>query len=230
MTELVKSSASQEDQWIAISDMMAALMVIFLFISITYIQSLNNYFDAVSDDNAKICNDLREEFEQDKQHLNMSICENGLLISFANDSNFETGRAVLSAQFESVLIDFFPRLMSVIMKNKESISELRIEGHTDSTAKDEDELRGYLYNTELSQDRSRNVMKFCLNLIKSNEKYMEWSFSHVTAHGMSSSERIFNDNKVENFDASRRVEFRLRTLAEEHLIDLTEMVMGDETQ
>ena len=82
--------------------------------------------------------------------------------------------------------------MRVIMKNQEFISELRIEGHTDSTAKDKDELLAYLYNTKLSQDRSRNVMDFCLNLreIKSNEKYMEWSFSHVTAHGMSSSERI----------------------------------------
>ena len=230
MTDFIKSGASQEEQWISVSDMMAGLMMIFLFISIIYIQNISKYFDEVSNVNDEICSDLEREFSRDTNRWDMSICENGLLISFENDSNFETNSAVLSDEFKVVLIDFFPRLMDVIRKYEESISELRIEGHTDSSIRRyDDELSGYIFNTKLSQERSRNVMDFSLNLdeIKSNVEYLNWSYAHVTAHGMSSSKGIFTEDGFYNYDASRRVEFRLRTKAEDRLMDLaTEIASG----
>ena len=153
----------------------------------------------------------------------MSICENGLLISFDNDSNFEVNSAVLSEDFALVLSDFFPRLMEVIYDYRNSISELRIEGHTDSSVpRGNNELMGYLYNTKLSQDRSRNVMDHSLNLhkISYNPEYLDWAYTNVTAHGMSSSKRILTEQGLEDFASSRRVEFRLRTKAEDRLLDL----------
>ena len=83
-------------------------------------------------------------------------------------------------------------------------------------------LSGYIYNTKLSQDRSRNVMDYSLNLdsISNKTDYLDWSYEHVTAHGMSSSERVFNSTGDEDYAASRRVEFRLRTTAEDRLLDL----------
>jgi outer membrane protein OmpA-like peptidoglycan-associated protein len=154
----------------------------------------------------------------------MSICENGLLISFDNDSNFGVNSSKISIEFSSVLTDFYPRLMVVMHKYKGSISELRIEGHTDSSVRTSDsKLSGYLYNTKLSQDRSRNVMQYVLNLspIVTNQEYLDWSYTHVTAHGMSSSKKVFGEKGLEeDYAASRRVEFRLRTKAEERLLDL----------
>ena len=223
MTDFLKPSLQGEEQWISVSDMMAGLMMIFLFISIIYIQNISKYFSEVAEVSDQICADLKKEFDRDAERWDMSICENGLLISFDSDSNFEVNSAVLSAEFSAVLADFFPRLMGVVYKYRESISELRIEGHTDSSVRRMDStLSGYLYNTKLSQDRSRNVMDYSLNLdpISKKTDYLDWSYEHVTAHGMSSSQRIFTNEGDEDYAASRRVEFRLRTRAEDRLLDL----------
>lgn len=232
MDKLFINTASTDDQWISVSDMMAGLMMIFLFIAIIYIQNISKYFDAVNDLTNQICLDLEKEFDKDASRWDMAICQSGLLITFENDSNFETNSSVLSGEFKVVLSNFFPRLMGVIAKYSDSISELRIEGHTDSSFRGHNTaLSGYLYNTRLSQDRSRNVMDYCLHLpqIEHNSFYLEWSYSHVTAHGMSSSKRIFKDDNTEDFNASRRVEFRLRIQAEERLIDLVSEIASSET-
>ena len=232
MTDFLKTESAGEDQWISVSDMMAGLMMIFLFISIIYIQNISKYFSEVADVSDEICADLKREFEKETDSWDMSICENGLLISFDNESNFETNSAVLSPDFELVLSDFFPRLMAVIYEYQDSISELRIEGHTDSSVRRLDsQLSGYIYNTELSQERSRNVMDYSLHLseITVQPKYLDWSYTHVTAHGMSSSKRIFSDAGDEDYAASRRVEFRLRTKAEDRLLDLVSEIRSSGT-
>jgi outer membrane protein OmpA-like peptidoglycan-associated protein len=221
--QMFSNRASEDEQWISVSDMMAGLMMIFLFISLIYIENISKYFSEVSDVSDEICSDLKREFEDEADKWDMSICENGLLISFDNDSNFEVNSATLSAQFSDVLKDFYPRLMAVMFEYKDSISEMRIEGHTDSSVRRFDsELSGYLYNTQLSQNRSRNVMEYVLTLpeIFLDEDYLGWSYNHVTAHGMSSSKKIFMGDGIEDYAASRRVEFRLRTRAEERLLDL----------
>ena len=232
MTDFLKTESAGEEQWISVSDMMAGLMMIFLFISIIYIQNISKYFSEVADVSDEICADLKREFEKETDSWDMSICENGLLISFDNESNFETNSAVLSPDFESVLSDFFPRLMAVIYEYQDSVSELRIEGHTDSSVRRLDsELSGYLYNTKLSQERSRNVMRYSLNLddITLQTEYLDWSYTHVTAHGMSSSKRIFSNAGDEDYAASRRVEFRLKTKAEDRLLDLVSEIRSSGT-
>jgi outer membrane protein OmpA-like peptidoglycan-associated protein len=232
MTNFLNTESSSEEQWISVSDMMAGLMMIFLFISIIYIQNISKYFSEVADVSDEICADLKKEFDSETERWDMSICENGLLISFDNDSNFKVNSAALSEDFASVLSDFFPRLMAVIYEYQDSISELRIEGHTDSSVRRLDsELTGYLYNTKLSQERSRNVMEYSLNLneITLQPKYLDWSYTNVTAHGMSSSKRILSDAGNEDYAASRRVEFRLRTKAEDRLLDLVSEIRSGGT-
>ena len=230
MSSFLQSKVSEDEQWISVSDMMAGLMMIFLFISIIYIENISKYFSEVSDLSDDICADLKNEFENEREAWDMSICENGLLISFESNSNFEVNSAELSLEFSSVLSAFYPRLMDVMFRYREAISELRIEGHTDSSVSSADsELTGYLYNTQLSQNRSRNVMKYVLELapISDRKQYLDWSFSHVTAHGMSSSKKVFDADGFENLAASRRVEFRLRTTAEERLLDLVSEIKSN---
>lgn len=219
---LPTSRDSDEDTWISVSDMMAGLMMIFLFIAIIYIQNIGQYFDAVSSVRQEICNDLSEEFAPERAEWNMTICENGLLIRFENDSNFETNSAILSDEFKGVLSSFIPRLLDVVWKYRNLISELRIEGHTDSAVRPGDtKLSGYIYNTWLSQARSRNVLDFALHLpeVFSRENYLDWSFTNMTAHGMSSSELLY-EGDLESMERSRRVEFRLKTRAEDKLMNL----------
>ncbi|MBC6404081.1 MAG: OmpA family protein [Hyphomonadaceae bacterium] len=228
MTDFLKTASRGEEQWISVSDMMAGLMMIFLFISIIYMRDvkrerdrIDKYFTNVDDVSDEICDDLKQEFKDDAENWDISICESGLLISFDSDSSFELNSAELSEAFRFTLEDFFPRLMTVVYEYKDDISELRIEGHTDSSVRRSDtELSGYLYNTKLSQERSRNVMDFSLNLERLKQEYLDWSYTHVTAHGMSSSNKVFTRTGAEDHAASRRVEFRLRTTAEEDLLNL----------
>ena len=226
----LSKSSNDDDTWISAADMMAGLMMIFLFIAVIYIQNLSKYFDEVSDKRDEICGDLLSEFSQDIKRWNMTICEGGLLIRFESDSSFESASSSLSPSFRALLDNFMPRLMEVIWDYKESISELRIEGHTDSNVRGVDtRLSGYIYNTKLSQNRSRNVMSYALNIssIASNSDYLDWSFSNMTAHGMSSSDLIKAGN-AELYDKSRRVEFRMKTRAEDDLLNLVTQLKRDE--
>ena len=218
----LSSSSKEDDTWISAADMMAGLMMIFLFIAIIYIQNISKYFDDVSDVRDEICTDLRNEFAADLERWDMTICEGGLLIRFQSDSNFDRASSSLSPDFEKLLDSFIPRLFGVIWQYKDSVSELRIEGHTDSTVRSWDSpLTGYIYNTKLSQDRSRNVLSYALNQpnVIANNNYLSWAFSSITAHGMSSSDLISKDD-VELYEKSRRVEFRIKTKAEDALLDL----------
>jgi outer membrane protein OmpA-like peptidoglycan-associated protein len=217
----LSSSSKEDDTWISAADMMAGLMMIFLFIAIIYIQNISKYFDDVSDVRDEICTNLRNEFAADLERWDMTICEGGLLIRFQSDSNFDRASSSLSPDFEKLLDSFIPRLFGVIWQYKDSVSELRIEGHTDSTVRSWDSpLTGYIYNTKLSQDRSRNVLSYALNQpsIIINNNYLSWAFSSITAHGMSSSDLISKDD-VELYEKSRRVEFRIKTKAEDALLD-----------
>ena len=226
----LSKSSNDDDTWISAADMMAGLMMIFLFIAVIYIQNLSKYFDEVSDKRDEICGDLLSEFSQDIERWNMTICEGGLLIRFESDSSFESASSSLSPSFRALLDNFMPRLMEVIWDYKESISELRIEGHTDSSVRGVDtKLSGYIYNTKLSQNRSRNVMSYALNIpsIASNSDYLDWSFSNMTAHGMSSSDLIKAGN-AELYDKSRRVEFRMKTRAEDDLLNLVTQLKRNE--
>ena len=68
---------------------------------------------------------------------------------------------------------------------------------------------------ELSQNRTRSVLSYCLLMVQANKR--EWTKSRITANGLSSSHLIFNNNGTENPELSRRVEFRIRTNAEKQL-------------
>lgn len=219
---LNSKDSKDEDSWISISDMMTGLMMIFLFIAIIYIQEVRTTFGELNDVQARICSQLETEFSQDKQKWNMSICEGGLLVKFNNDGFFLADSTELTDEFKELLSDFYPRFKSILWKHVKNIDELRIEGHASSEARGQSRLGAYIYNTELSQGRSFNVMSYVLGLesISNRSDYLDWSYENLTAHGMSSSELILNKDGVEDRQASRRVEFRIRTKAEDSLIEL----------
>ena len=219
---LAGSSKSDDDVWISASDMMAGLMMIFLFIAIIYIRNIGQYIDQINDVQTKLCSSLSAEFANEIDEWNMTVCEDGLVIRFESDGNFEKSKADLSQKFRRILAAFIPRFFETLWKFQGQISEVRIEGHTDSSVRRLDTpLSGYLYNTRLSQDRSRNVMNFALVSMRNKklDTQLSWSFKNLTAHGMSSSEPILVGGQ-EQMDRSRRVEFRIRTTARDNLDSL----------
>ncbi len=61
---------------------------------------------------------------------------------------------------------------------------------------------------ELSQNRTRNVLKYVMNL-PNIAIYEDWLIDNITANGMSYSKRIYDENNNEDKDRSRRVEFKV---------------------
>ena len=71
-----------DDYWMSVSDMMAGLMMIFLLIAILFINNIKSKATDADRIEATICNELSTEFESYKKSWKMSICEDGLLVSF----------------------------------------------------------------------------------------------------------------------------------------------------
>ena len=226
------------EHWLSISDMMSGLMVIFLFIAITYMMQVKEEKQKIQQESDKIVNiaesyeknkgiiykRLWYEFHEDEKKWNAKIDEKNLSISFYNpEILFDVGKAEIKPQFQEILNDFFPRYINIVLKDyKEEIEEIRIEGHTSSEwdrLASEDE--SYFKNMALSQERTRATLKYCLSLpsINENKKRKKWLKSILTANGLSSSKLIQEDG-VENKEKSRRVEFRIRTNAEEQMLKI----------
>jgi len=202
--------------WIPVSDLMAGLMVIFMFIAIAYITNIALTYEELKSDLYK---ELQTEFEGDLEEWGAELERKTLTIRFEKSNVlFGQGGSETSPHFEEVLAEFFPRYLSIITKDKyrKEIEEVRIEGHTSSEWNQRvTGLDAYVRNMELSQDRTRTVLHEVMSLPEVQRgTHTEWLRRRLTANGMSSSRPITSESGKENPSKSRRVEFRIRTDAE----------------
>lgn len=210
------------DHWMSVSDLMSGLMIVFLFISIALMRTafierdkIKQVAVAYQEQQVAIFTALQAEFLEDLPKWNAEIDPATLSFKFKSpDILFVTGSAELRPVFREVLNDFFPRYLSVLSEFRDSISEVRIEGHTSSkwnksTPPDE----AYFRNMALSQERTRSVLFYVqmLNAIKADK---DWVRKNLAAVGFSSSRLILDERGFEDADASRRVTFRVMTNAE----------------
>lgn len=216
-----KRQDEDEDGWMHISDMMSVLMMIFLFISVAYMfevrrerDNMHNIAAAYHELQVQLYIDLQEEFKDDLNQWNAIIDKKDLSIRFQEpDVLFDAGSFKIKEDFITILNDFFPRYINLLSSPKyiNNIEEIRIEGHTStewSTNVDED--TAYQLNMKLSQDRTREVLAYCLSLLKGSQK--GWTKYRLTANGLSSSKIIYKENdSQEDKILSRRVEFKART-------------------
>lgn len=216
----------QEEHWIAVSDLMSGLMMLFLLIAVMYLVIVERKNDEI-ERVVVLYEDLREELYQDLQtefgnDLPLWGAELGedLKLRFTNtDLLFEEGESSLKADFSLILADFFPRYVAILTSEKyrDEILEVRIEGHTSSSwsqAQSSDEA--YLRNMALSQERTRTTLGTILELPSvAHEK--QWLRERLTANGLSSSQLINTADGQEDADRSRRVEFVVVTDAETRL-------------
>jgi outer membrane protein OmpA-like peptidoglycan-associated protein len=208
------------EYWISISDLMSGLMVIFLFIAVAYITNVAFTYQRLQDD---LYQDLQKEFKGDLEKWSAEINREDLSVRFTEPRVlFDKGEAYINSRFQKILSDFFPRYIKVLTrpKYKDEITEVRIEGHTSSEwAPSVTGLDAYIANMELSQDRTRAVLSYVMRL-ESSQSQEGWLIDHLTANGLSSSELILTAQGKEDKQRSRRVEFRVRTDAEEQIRSL----------
>lgn len=217
-----------ENHWMSISDMMSALMIIFLFISISFMikvheqkKDMDKIIRESKQVKIEIYEDLNKEFSGDFAKWGAELDQKTLSVRFKEpEVLFKPNSSKIEDKFIVILDDFFPRYLKVLNKQKYkgSIQEIRIEGHTSSEWRNElGTDTAYLENMRLSQDRARSVLDYVFTLKTPEQR--DWLIKHLTANGLSFSQKI-EANGQEDFDKSRRVEFRIRTNADEKMSQL----------
>ncbi|OYQ81824.1 cell envelope biogenesis protein OmpA [Ignatzschineria sp. F8392] len=220
-----KKSMQHGDHWISMSDLMAGLMMVFLLISIAFMQYIKVERDKIKEvavmyQNSQVAlyEALQNEFEDDLSIWDADIDKHTLEFRFNSpEVLFDTGKIDLKPQFKEILNDFFPRYLMVISNFKDNIAEIRIEGHTSSawgTSSTVEEA--YFNNMELSQGRTRSVLQYVYLLpeIDSNRFWIKDKFAAV---GYSSAHLVFDDSGKEDEEKSRRVSFKVMTNAENQI-------------
>lgn len=208
---LPEAPQGEDEYWISISDLMSGLMVVFLFIAVAYVTNIYVTYERLQ---TRLYTELVNEFEQDLPRWNAIIRRDDLAVRFREpDVLFDVGSAELKPRFRTILRDFFPRYIRILTQEQyvDEIEEVRIEGHTSSEWRaGTDSLEAYINNMELSQDRTRSVLSYVLNMDRAEARY-NWLVRRLTANGLSSSNLIYAaGTNEEDPERSRRVEFRIR--------------------
>ena len=200
-----------DNSWMNIADIMSALMMIFMFISISFLYQLLNEKEIYQ---VSLNKALHKEFDKDLKIYKAVITEDNI-IRF--NSPFKVGSNELPTEFSSILLDFFPRYIKLLsnQKFKNKIDEIRVEGHTsDGWGSVIEKKKIYLKNMHLSQERASNVLAYCYDLdnpiITHNIKWLQ---DNLRANGMSFSKLLYKKNTQKQDKArSRRVEFKVLTI------------------
>lgn len=216
------------DFWPSFTDMLTTiLLVILLITAVSYIQ-LQETKEKIYKSQVEV-EDIKGQLQEQKSIINQVIGVRGDIIEqlstelekadiavrmnlqtgaieFDNNLLFDTGSSVLKNEAKEQLKKFIPVYMTVLGNFEEDIEEIVIEGHTDNVG-------GYLFNLELSQQRAFNVVYYILSDAFGDFPNKEYFKKYVTANGKSFSQLIYtekNGEQVIDLDASRRVVFKFR--------------------
>jgi outer membrane protein OmpA-like peptidoglycan-associated protein len=227
------AAGKKDSYWIPLADLMTVLMVIFLFMAISYMVVIkkkqdeqNEIFKDYEKTKISLYNELDSTFRDDFGRWDLKL-DNDLSIKFTNPQVlFGEGKSEISPYFSDILSEFLPKYLNVVLQKKyqNKIAEIRIEGHTNAKpiGRTGDP---YIDNMELSQGRARNVLAFlrtqsCFNKLESREKQLlqYWLTANGLSYGRmidaSGNVSVFSNTTIDN-DKSRRVEFRIVTTSDE---------------
>lgn len=154
---------SSDSEWMSISDMMSGLMLIFMFIAISFMLEVQEDKEQVEESNKKLkvlieeakkakkrIKDIAITYNKDKKELNKDlhkeffkdllkweaeITQDNIIVFNSPTVLFENGKSRIKKDFKIILNDFFPRYIKILSssKYKNEIDEIRIEGHTSNT-------------------------------------------------------------------------------------------------
>ena len=200
---------TNENNWMNIADIMSALMMIFMFITVAFLYQILNEKEVYQ---VQLNKALHVEFDRDLDKWQAFITDDNI-IRF--NSPFKSGSDEIPEPYTKILSDFFPRYIKLLSSKeyKQEIAEIRVEGHTSYGWGDlKDEKSIYLNNMDLSQKRASNVLAYCYGL-ENNMITNQWHWlqNNLRANGMSYSNILYQSKAKTKQDAnrSRRVEFKV---------------------
>jgi outer membrane protein OmpA-like peptidoglycan-associated protein len=225
--------SAEGDHWIPLADIMTVLMMIFLLIAVLVITRaqlgigrVHKSLESYSETRSELYRDLQREFHTDLRAWHATI-ETNLGVRFVEpDILFATGQDRVKPRFAAILKDFFPRYVKVLSQSKyrKFIDEIRIEGYSSSNwGANVSRGDAYILNMALSQARTRSTLKYILSLPAAGGD-SGWLIAHLTANGFSSSRPVRKPDGEEDAQDSQRVEFRVRTTADEQLLQIARAI------
>ncbi len=212
-------------------------MVIFMFIAIAYILEVqkkqaerDELFEEFKATKEELYQELDSVFRDDFAKWQVEL-DKDLSIKFTNpEVLFASGKTEIRPYFQEILSSFLPKYFDILLQDKyrDKISEIRIEGHTDTVPAPNYDRDPYIGNIILSQLRSAQVLKYFRemdyykNLTSEEEQNLQF---WLTANGLSfgrtldeNKELTLISGKPANNNFSRRVEFRIVTTSDK-LVD-----------
>jgi len=240
----MKKDELEDSEWLSISDMMSGLMFIFLLIAVMYMREANNDIEELKRqsqelkqikenieqvsknfDNIKeqISQALSTEFKDDLKIWNAEII--GTVVRFKSPKMlFSVGKSSLRKKFKTILSNFFPRYIKILKEFQVNIEEIRIEGHTSSKwNRWNSREQSYIKNAQLSQMRALEVLKYSISQTDVKNSF-EWLVKVTRSNGLSFAKLILDKDGKEDFQSSRRVEFRVMTNIEVQLEKIKELL------
>jgi outer membrane protein OmpA-like peptidoglycan-associated protein len=214
-----------EFHWIALSDLMSSLMMIFLFLALLHMLQVNQNHAVETavrttavEARQAIYQALETEFRADLRRWNAEFNQPTLTLRFREpDVLFDRNSARIKPEFDAILRDFLPRYVAQLRPFQAVIREIRIEGHTSSEwSVGSSAQEAYFANMELSQQRTQAVLRFAYSLERLQSE--QWFQQRIAAVGLSSSRPIRDAAGREISNASRRVEFSVLTDFEARLL------------
>ena len=230
--------------WQSYSDMMAALLLIFVLVIAVAIVALNDYKEKLAEQNEELLArqdllekqadeylKLKEELEEKQAEIDKIIGVKQEIIEALNQEFSKEEIAInIDQQTGAIVFD------ASILYDR-SKSELKGEGIqfldrflpiyigvlfcSDS---------GYMYNLGLSQDRALSVVEYCLSDSSLSKEQKEQLRSVITANGRSFSNPVYDADGKVDLAKSRRVEVKFRLKDEEMIQELQGILERGDTQ
>lgn len=229
------SKPGEETNWISFSDIMTGLMVIFMFIAISYIleaqkreSEINEIIEDYKETQKEIFNDLDSTFTGKFEDYNLKVNPDlSIQITDANalfPVQYYDQEIELTDKFQYFLLEFTPLFYDIILKEeyKDDISEIRVEGHTAIQTPDREFEDEYYHKMLiLSQKRSNKVLEFMMghpkyyNMEEDKKSFLRFI---TTSNGLAFGKALDSNGEIKyisgnkiDYKKSMRVEFRIVT-------------------
>lgn len=209
---IVISRGSKEEAekpfWISFSDLMSALMVLFLLVMSVALLSVTKEVNAVEVARKQRAIDIEKLLQKVKDAADLfgEISLDGQTINFGDRAYFGFDKSDISAETAAALRQFVPHVLAIAADplGQKWFKRVVVEGYTDRNGT-------YLHNLNLSLQRSQRVLCVLLGDPGPNETQLnDLQKSQIRqlflVGGYSS------NSARENLAASRRIELRLEFL------------------
>lgn len=142
--------------WISFSDLMSALMVLFLAVMAVTLVAVTQSIDSATRDTIErsaAISKIMAMIANDKKSLGVGVDQQNYRIDLGKEVRFESGSYSISAPAGQFLRSYIPVLLRAkdTPEGRRWIRSIVVEGFTDEDGT-------YLYNLQLSLDRSRSVV------------------------------------------------------------------------